>query len=83
MVGFNQLADIELAAAVYEPTTLLDHSEDLLRIDWTATLPKGNAIHSVWWTNHEGELLKMQLDALDQVTYRTIARNCRGGERAG
>ena len=71
MVGFNQLADIELTATAYEPTTLLDHSEDLLRIDWTATLPKGNAIHSVWWTNHEGELLKMQLDALDQVTYRT------------
>ena len=70
MVGFNQVADIELTATAYEPTTLLDHSEDLLRIDWTATLPKGNAIHSVWWTNHEGELLKMQLDALDQVTYR-------------
>ena len=71
MVGFNQIADIELAAAAYEPTNLLDHSEDLLRIDWTATLPKGNAIHSVWWTNHDGELMKMQLDALNQVTYRT------------
>jgi hypothetical protein len=71
MVGFNQVAEIELAAAAYEPTTLLDHSEDLLRIDWTATLPQGNTIHSVWWTNRDGELLKMQLDALNQVTYRT------------
>jgi transglutaminase-like putative cysteine protease len=72
MVGFNQLAEIEMAAAAaYGPVTLLDHSEDLLRIDWTATLPKGNVIRSSWWTNHEGEVLKMQLDALHQVTYRT------------
>jgi len=72
MVGFNQLAEIEMvAAAAYEPVTLLDHSEDLLRIDWTATLPKGNVIRSIWWANHEGEVLKMQLDALHQVTYRT------------
>ena len=72
MVGFNQLAEIEMAAATtYEPVTLLDHSEDLLRIDWTATLPKGNVIRAIWWANHEGEVLKMQLDALHQITYRT------------
>ncbi len=72
MVGFNQLAAIEMtAAAAYEPVALLDHSEDLLRIDWTATLPKGNVIRSLWWANHEGEVLKMQLDALHQTTYRT------------
>ena len=72
MVGFNQLAEIEMtAAAAYEPVALLDHSEDLLRIDWTATLPKGNVIRSIWWANHEGEVLKMQLDALHQTTYRT------------
>ena len=71
MVGFNQVADIELTAAAYESTTLLDHSEDLLRIDWTATLPKGNSIRSIWWTNRDGEVLKMKLDALNQVTYRT------------
>jgi transglutaminase-like putative cysteine protease len=72
MVGFNQLAEIEMTAgAAFEPMTLLDHSEDLLRIDWTATLPKGNVIRSVWWANHAGEVLKMQLDALHQATYRT------------
>jgi hypothetical protein len=72
MVGFNQIADIEMtAASAYEPVTLLDHSEDLLRIDWRATLPKGNVIRSIWWANHEGEVLKMQLDALRQETYRT------------
>ena len=71
MVGFNQVAAIEMVAGAYEPTTLLDHTEDLLRIDWTATLPKGDVIRSTWWTNHDGEVQKMQLDALNQVTYRT------------
>ncbi|HEV2972400.1 MAG TPA: transglutaminase family protein [Pirellulales bacterium] len=71
MLGFNQVAEIELVSTAYEPTMLLDHSEDLLRIDWTATLPKGDIIRSVWWTNHDGEVLKMQIDALHQVTYRT------------
>lgn len=72
MVGFNQVAEIELAAAAaFEPTNLLDHSEDLLRIDWTATLPAGGAIRAIWWTNREGDVLKMQLDALHQISYRT------------
>ncbi len=72
MVGFNQVASIELAAAAaYEPTSLLDHSEDLLRIDWTAMLPAGSAIRAIWWTNREGDVLKMQLDALHQASYRT------------
>jgi Transglutaminase-like superfamily len=70
-LGFNQVAEIEMVATAYEPTMLLDHSEDLLRIDWTATLPKGDVIRSVWWTNRNGEVLKMQIDALHQVTYRT------------
>ncbi len=70
MVGFNQVANIELVAGAYETTMLLDHSEDLLHVDWMATLPGGNAIRSIWWTNHEGGVMKMQIDALNQVTYR-------------
>jgi transglutaminase-like putative cysteine protease len=49
---------------------LLDHTEDLLRIQWTATLPRGSVLRAVWWTNRQGEVMKMQLDALHQVTYR-------------
>lgn len=71
MIGFNEVAQIELTAADFEPTTLLDHTEDLLRIQWAATLPSGNVLRAVWWTNRQGEVLKMQLDALHQVTYRT------------
>jgi hypothetical protein len=71
MVGFNQVAKIEMVAGNYQPTTMLNHSEELLRIQWTATLPKGNVIGAVWWTNHDGQVMKTQLDALHQVTYRT------------
>ncbi len=71
MIGFNEVAQIEMTAADYEPTTLLDHTEDLLRIQWTATLPSGNVLRADWWTNRQGEVMKMQLDALHQVTYRT------------
>ncbi len=71
MIGFNEIAQIELAAAAYEPTALLDHTEDLLRIQWTGTLPQGNVLRAIWWADRQGEVVKMQLDALHQVTYRT------------
>ncbi|HEX3996919.1 MAG TPA: transglutaminase family protein [Pirellulales bacterium] len=71
MVGFNQIAEIEMVAGAYEPTQMLNHSEELLRIQWTATLPKGNTIAAEWWMNRDGEVMKMQLDALRQVTFRT------------
>jgi len=71
MVGFNQIADIEMVAVAYEPTTMLNYSDELLRIQWTATLPKGNTIGAIWWTNHDGQVMKTQLDALHQVTFRT------------
>lgn len=71
MIGFNEVAQIELVAAAYEPTSLLDHTEELLHIQWTGTLPGGNVLRAVWWTDRQGEVVKMQLDALHQVTYRT------------
>ena len=73
MIGFNEIAQIELTAGDYEPTALLDHTEDLLRIQWTGTLPQGNVLRAVWWADRQGEVVKMQLDALHQVTYRTTA----------
>ena len=72
MIGFNEIAQIELTAADYEPTMLLDHSEDLLRIQWTATLPQGNVLRAVWWAGSARG--KRSEDAarscvLHQVTY--------------
>lgn len=71
MVGFNQVADIDMTAVGYEPTSMLNYSEELLRIQWTATLPKGNVIGAAWWANRDGQVMKTQLDALHQTTFRT------------
>ena len=84
MVGFNQVADFEMVAGSYEPTTMLNYSDELLRIQWTATLPKGNVIGAVWWIRtHDGcGCMKTQLDALHQVTFRTTREIALAAERA-
>lgn len=77
MPATNEIVTIDLAADKYEPTTLLDHTEDLLRIDSTITLPinmpddKPPVIHSLLWTNRDGQVLKTALAALHQETFRT------------
>ena len=77
MPATNEVVTIELAADKYEPTSLLDHTEDLLRIDCAITLPmqalsdKPPVIHSQLWTNREGEVLKTTVTALHQETFRT------------
>ena len=77
MPATNEIVTIDLAADKYEPTALLDHTEDLLRVDSTITLPingpddKPPVIHSVLWTNREGQVLKTAIAALHQETFRT------------
>ncbi len=77
MPATNEVVTIELAADKYEPTSLLDHTEDLLRIDCAITLPmqalsdKPPVIRSQLWTNREGEVLKTTVTALHQETFRT------------
>ncbi len=81
MPATNEIVTIEMAAAKYEPTALLDHTEDLLRIDSTITLPingpddKPPVIRSVLWTNREGQVLKTAIAALHQETFRTTREN--------
>jgi hypothetical protein len=67
----NQPVVMELAADKVEPTRLLQHSEDLLRIECQAKLPDGKPIVERLWVNREGVILKRQIDALQQETYRT------------
>ncbi len=77
MPATNQVVTIELAAGKFEPTQLLDHAEDLLRIDSAITLPmrspddKPPVLHSQLWINREGQVLKTSLAALHQETFRT------------
>jgi len=77
MPATNEVVTIDLAADRYEPTPLVDHTEDLLRIEGSIMLPMhgGNeqppVIRSQLWTNREGQVLKTSLTALHQETYRT------------
>ncbi len=77
MPATNEIVTIDLVADKYESTPLADHTEDLLRINSSITLPiqSGNdhppVIHSELWTNREGQVLKTSLAALHQETYRT------------
>jgi hypothetical protein len=77
MPATNQVVTIELVANQYEPTALLDHTEDLLRIDSIITLPmrspddKPPILRSQLWTNREGQVMKTALAALRQETFRT------------
>ncbi len=77
MPATNEVVTIELAADKFESTALLDHSEDLLRIESTITLPinmpddKPPVIRSVLWANREGQILKTAIAALHQETFRT------------
>ena len=69
-MGFWQVADIELKAADLEPTPLLDHTEDLLRIQRTSSLPGGQTIEQLLWTNRAGEILKTRFEAFNNETFR-------------
>jgi hypothetical protein len=67
----NQPVVIELIADKFEPTRLLQHTEDLLRIECRAVLPQGQPIIERVWANRDGVILRRQIDTLSQETYRT------------
>ncbi|MEX2137697.1 MAG: transglutaminase-like domain-containing protein [Pirellulales bacterium] len=71
MAVLNQPVAMELVADKYESTRLLQHSEDLLRIECRALLPDGQPIVERLWANRDGVILRRQIDALAQETYRT------------
>ena len=77
MPATNQVVTIELAAEKFEPTQLLDHTEDLLRINSAVTLPmtapddKPPVLRSQLWINAQGQVMKTALAALHQETFRT------------
>jgi hypothetical protein len=71
MAVVNQPVAMELVADKIEPTKLLQHSEDLLRVECRAKLPDGQPIVERLWVNRDGVVLKRQIDALRQETYRS------------
>ncbi len=74
--GLNQVAEIQLSAVAWEPTELPAGPQKLLRMEQTLLLPDSDTsnLHSVLWVTDQGEILKTELPALDQVSYR-VARD--------
>lgn len=66
----DQVASVDLEARDYEPTPLLAGTFDLLRIESRIRLPGGQTIDSTMWTDRAGQVLKTQMPALEQVSYR-------------
>jgi hypothetical protein len=67
----NQVAEVELAAADYETTRLLDQDARLLRIETSARLPDGNVMAETLWSDERGAVLKRRIAGIDQESYRT------------
>ena len=69
LIGFNQLAYVELVAKDFEPAALLSGPHDLLRVETTTRLPDGHSIAGTIWADRTGRTLKTRTMGLE--TYRT------------
>ena len=65
-----------LTAEVVEPVTLLDRTEQLLKIKQSSKIG-GMTIDSVGWTDPRGEILKTTIPSLNQTMIRTAKRSPR------
>jgi len=69
-IGFNQVADMEMAAKNYEPTHLPGGDYDLLRIDTVTRFSDGQKIEAIVWTDRGGDTVKTRSEAMKIETYR-------------
>jgi hypothetical protein len=58
VIGFNQVADVEMIAKDFERTVLPDGARELLRIDTVTQLAGGQKIEGTIWSDRQGETLK-------------------------
>lgn len=70
VVGFNQVADIELTAKDYAPTKLLHGAYDLLQIKTLTRLADGQKIEGAVWADRTGDTLKTYSQAMGLETFR-------------
>ncbi len=70
----NQVARVELAAADYEKTRLLDGEAELLRIETTSKLPDGNVMAETLWADKQGAVQKRHIEGIDQESFRTTEK---------
>lgn len=73
MLGFDQVADVEMAAKDYEATTLRNGTYNLLRIEAVSRFGGGQKIEETVWTDRTGDTLKSRLQAtgMEMEVYRT------------
>jgi len=67
---FHEIATVELTAKAFEPVKLLAGSHELLRIDNQLRFAGKPAIEGTMWVDRTGEVLKTQMAAMSQETYR-------------
>lgn len=70
VVGFFQVATIEMQAKDYESVKLPTGMHNLLRIDTTTRFPKAAPLEGAIWTDRTGETLKCFLQAMNQTVVR-------------
>jgi len=67
----TQVVDHEMTARDYEPTKLLEGTQNLLRIDAVTRLPDGNALSMIYWCDRKGDILKQRQAGMNVEAYRT------------
>lgn len=67
----NVLCTEEMEARDVETTEFMSGMKDLLRIDCNVSFDGGASFESVRWTDRQGELMKTEIWAMRQVSYRT------------
>lgn len=67
----NQVAEVELAAADRELTSVLGVDAKLLRVDVVAKLPGNQSLNSTLWIDAAGETVKTRIDTMQQESFRT------------
>jgi hypothetical protein len=70
LLGFNQLATIEMVARDWEAVTLLHGTYKLLRIDTMSIFADGQKLEQTLWTDHTGDVRKTHSPAMGLETVR-------------
>jgi len=70
IVGFNQVAAIELTARQHEQVRLAQGNQDLLRIDSVMRFADGQTMEGSLWTDRAGEVLKTRSEAMKLESVR-------------
>ena len=69
-----------LAAEKYEQVPLPGGSHEALRIDASGRPAHGDRLHTVYWAERSGEILKLHFDSMNLEAYRCSEAEAREEE---